>query len=438
MSKFRDIQMRFSKGQFLTATTLWIFYFVALSFVYCIHVVRWWGYQGFESDFNTLRFAISVLVILFFCICVRSHRKTVAIVASLTQGVVLVPSLVLFCNNHLAWKFFAITLLGSFLLLAAASFFPVRTIRAPKLAAGSLVRILSIGALLNLFLIIIFVGFKNINFDLFRVYEFRELINDSMPSALGYFNAFTTRAALPFIMVLGLRDSNYRYVMLAVGISVAFFAFTANRLPLFQPLLIWGLYFLLGRSLHQLWLSVAFLILTIAGLLSFQLNESGTPPAFGTLVIYRGILVPMLANWQYFDFFGTFGDFYFWSQSKLSLGLVAAPDKLPMINLIGAEYWKGSQVAANVGWLGSGYGQAGVFGVSVYSLLFGAVIAVVQGYTKIHGFRVAVTLMLMPIIVGLTTADFVTLFLSQGLLASLVLLIVLKPSGTQQPLVAAA
>lgn len=389
------------------------------------YVSELWNYQGFGSNLSIGKLIFSSFLLCTFLFFFPRIRMVARVAAAFNLGLVLVPSLILFSFNDLPWKFVVVTGMAVAILQATSVLAPAKRFKIISLSDAVIVRLLTAIAVINLLGIVYFAGFSRVNFDLFRVYDFREEAASVLPAIFGYLNAFTNRAAVPFILVLGLRDRKYKYVVLAFAIAVGFFAFTANRLPLFQPFLLVALYYLMAKKRFESWLMVSLLGIAFLGLVSFLLSP-GQAPTFGTLGVYRALLIPMLLDSQYIEYFGNYGDYFYWAGSKLSLGLVAAPDTLPMINLIGAEYWSSQYVTANVGWIGSGYGHAGIFGVILYSILFGLLLALIQGFAQQLGHRTTICLMALPIVVGLTSSDFVPLFLSQGMGAALIMLAALR------------
>lgn len=434
MGQYLDLRRAVGAGNNVARElVLWIVYAALLSLCYKF-VVGIWGYQGFNYSFDLVRLLFGGASIIFLAFFATTLAPVIRIFSGLAIGLILVPSVILFAFGDFSWGFFGLTVFSIFVTLVVAAVTPKRVLRSPKISSLLIVRVLTLISLINLVAIVAIGGFSNVNLDLFRVYEYRESVKEVLPGFFGYINAFTVRAALPFMLVLGLQEKNRVYVLLSLGMSFAFFALTANRLPLFQPILVATVFFATGRANYSSWLALGFCAISLVGLISFLFWDGGVPPEIATLSIYRGLFVPVLVNWQYIDYFGNYSKFFYWSESKVTLGLVAPADSLPMINVIGAEYWAGPHVAANAGLIGSGYGNAGVIGVLLYSIVFGLLLALLEGYAKRHGHKLVLSLLLVPLVIGLNTADFVTLFLSQGLGASLLMLMLLRVSDQRKNL----
>jgi hypothetical protein len=128
---------------------------------------------------------------------------------------------------------------------------------------------------------------------------------------------------------------------------------------------------------------------------------------------------------MYIDFFST-ADVYYWSGSKISLGLINRPYDLNASNLIGFEIFGNDDMSANTGWIGSGYANARYFGVAIYSLLIGLLFLFLDAYGKLLGTRIVVSMFVLPILTLLISADLTYMFLTYGLFFALMILILLN------------
>ena len=76
---------------------------------------------------------------------------------------------------------------------------------------------------------------------------------------------------------------------------------------------------------------------------------------------------------------------------------------------------------ANTGWIGSGYMNAGIIGMFLYSIIIGLFMALLNAYSRIIDKRIIVAIIVGPIISLLLSADLPTAFLNHGVLLSLFL-----------------
>lgn len=172
---------------------------------------------------------------------------------------------------------------------------------------------------------------------------------------------------------------------------------------------------------------LAITAIPLIAIIDFTLYNSGTSEAWaGSLLTRRALILPALHHYYYMEFFSQ-NPWYWWSQSKLSLGLTHMPYDSTAPFVIGLEYYENSDTSANTGWIGSGYANAGMFGVIVYAVLMGLLFSLVESFGKKFGPSLAMGVFITPIIDILTSADITTLLLTHGLAASIVIMMMTRP-----------
>lgn len=142
----------------------------------------------------------------------------------------------------------------------------------------------------------------------------------------------------------------------------------------------------------------------------------------GSLFVQRIILTPATLNAYHIDFFSKSANYY-WSNSKLTLGLLEPAYSLGSANIIGLEYFGNDNMSANTGWIGSGFAQAGYVGVFFYSIIISALISFLEQYTKTLGRPTVVALFIIPMVTIITSSDLTDMLLTHGLVFSILLLI---------------
>ena len=90
--------------------------------------------------------------------------------------------------------------------------------------------------------------------------------------------------------------------------------------------------------------------------------------------------------------------------------------------VIGSEYFSDPEMSANAGAIGSGFANAGLFGVALYSLSIGVLIGVLNVYGKRIGHATVAAVSFVVVFYVVTTTDLVTAFLTHGLLLLLIVL----------------
>jgi hypothetical protein len=141
-------------------------------------------------------------------------------------------------------------------------------------------------------------------------------------------------------------------------------------------------------------------------------------------LVRRGFFVPPLLDQAYIDFFKEQPKYY-WSTSRMGLGFVENPYEKTAPFLVGEAVFGKPDMSANTGIIGSGFSQAGIPGVMIYSLLTGILIAYLNACGRSAGHALVVSIS-APVILAITTStDFTTALLSHGLILLLLILTLL-------------
>lgn len=273
-------------------------------------------------------------------------------------------------------------------------------------------------------------GVAAFNLNLMAVYEFREQANAALAGSLAYLVPLATNAALPLALLIGLQQRSSFIVFICVVMSILYFGFVSLKSYLFYPIMVAGVYFLIRREKREKWLLASAITLVLFCLVEMVVFLSGDWP-FLYLTAFtarRMLFIPNIINYFYLDFFQS-SEFYFWSTSKISLGLVSPPYGTDMADLVGATYLNEGN-HANTGWVGSGYGQAGLFGVAVYSALLGVVVKLLDSLAHQTSNATVSAFFFVPIITMITSSDALSVFFTQGLLPSLILFFMFRKSLT--------
>jgi hypothetical protein len=107
--------------------------------------------------------------------------------------------------------------------------------------------------------------------------------------------------------------------------------------------------------------------------------------------------------------------------------MIKPPYDLTSPFLIGEAYFGSSEIGANTGYVGSGFAQAGMAGVAIYAIGVGMIVAILQSYGRYLGLPFVGAIMMTQVVTMISSTDFVTLFLTHGMLISLVLLAMARP-----------
>lgn len=358
-----------------------------------------------------------------------------SILRHLLVVLVLTPSMVLTVRWGLSLTFPIATVL-SFALLAAASrvtlpnwrfgFLPEKWLLWGALGASVFY------TMAHLFL---FAGLENINFDVSKVYAFREGAEAQLPGWMSYLRGAVSGALLPIATALALRSKNAGLVAVCLVTALLIFGVTSHKSAVAYPLLVCLAYFLATRSRPVLWLvlavALALVVSAITHVLDFGLDfhPFGIQPRWvAAIVLRRALLTTAMLNSVYLDYFASSPDrLYWWSNSRITFGMIPAPSELSPPLLIGKEVFWDETLAANTGFFGSGIANASYLGLAIYSVGVGLFLSIVNWVAARQGSAVAVAALAVPFAIIGVASDLLTALLSHGAGLALILLMATRP-----------
>jgi hypothetical protein len=404
-------------------------YFLLLA-IYIFYISPVWKEAGFDLYFSLFRVVLSAILLGGFAAMLPNQTEnTRGFFIVLIFLIQLIPSLVLYSGGPFSGLNFLLIFSGILMV------FVFSATRVPLEHTG----VLTIEATQNLFilisvltvvLVIFFVGLDNFNLNIANVYEYRDVALENAPVSFNYIVPIVTKFIIPFGVVISLRDKNYVSLIVFFACAVALFGLTSHKSIVFYVCLAAVLYALWGYW-RKAWLvaalfGAALLVGLIDALILRPLGGGWPAGLYASFGIRRALLVPAMLNYLHLAFFWENAP-GFWSNSRITLGLLDYPYDLPIPNLIGRAFYDSAETSANTGYLGSGFAQAGVIGLFVYSAGVGLVIAVLDALGRKIGHRVVVAAVSAQVVTMVLSADFVTMFLTHGLLISLLVLLAIRP-----------
>lgn len=404
--------------------------FGALLWLYLDGIVPVFSFDGYTQTFHGVLTAVTpaklfiaagLAFLLPFTVPVSKRPSTLFL--HIILALTLVPSLVLYAAADLPHEFIIISV-AAFLIVCLISHLPALRM-GETFAIGSRTMLLVTVILTFLFVVSFtaFGGLRYLNFDVRRVYEFRTEAYENLPAIYGYFISMVTKALIPFVMVLACVHRAVWLALVMALCSVLLFALTANKAPLFIPLMVLYVYYFYPLGRISAWFVFGVFCAAIVSNLAIQLflvAGSQLGVWTGAILGNRTLLMPSLINYAYYDQFID-GARYWWSESRLTFGLVPMPFPEISTNLIGIKYFGSAETFANTGWIGSGFAQAGVLGVVLYSVGVGLIFLVIDGIARKYGPRVTVAMFVILVLIMITSSDFVSMFLTHGMLLGLLL-----------------
>lgn len=400
-------------------------YFFVLLYIYQRFVVDLFSYEGFRDQFNSDNIYLGLAAIVICTLSIKRRLIPSYFFLNACLALIVVPSMVLFCGADLSMDYYLVTVIAFLTVSLTSRIHVVRVGMDGSISPEKMLRLL-IGFAATVVLALLVLSGGKMNFDLSAVYDYREEMKDSLPGIFGYINPVAAKVVVPFGVVISVALRKWSFAGFFVFVSVMLFAFTAHKSPIFTPFVLLFIYWAARSRKIVLYIIAALLLVCLACAVDFFVAEAtGHGGLLGTLFVRRVILVPSLLNWFYVDWF-SFNDFYFWAESKITFGLVENPYDMRTVNLIGYMYRGKEDLAANTGWIGSGYANAGHIGVILYSCLVGALLSFVDACAKRLGFRLVVAMFFFQFWTIFLSADLTSVIFTHGLVVAVFILLKIK------------
>lgn len=401
-----------------------LIYFTLMVVNYVNYIAPIFGYAGFAADFQWDKLILAVLILVTFVLLTKSSG-IIGFYHTILVTIVLIPSLSLYSAGVVHDEYALITSFACFVVILVSTLLRVPSPKTLSLGTDSTLKLFLIISSLMVVAIAMINGVGSLNFNLMKVYQFRDEFSENLPPVFNYFFPIIGKIILPIMIVISVIQKRYFYLFSGIALSVLIFAYTAHKSPLFYPFIILGVYYISGRNWNKL-IYLALIGVTVVAMADFYLSEEYKAPfgLFGSIFSRRAIYVPVLLNNAFIDFFSQ-NPMLYWSESKLTFGLTSSPYSQPSVFVIGARYFGDPTLAANTGFIGSGYANAGWFGVFIYSFVIGVLISYFDRVAKHVGQRFITSATFVIMFVVITSADFVTSLLTHGLVALLFILLIL-------------
>ena len=396
---------------------LYSFSYVVICYGYYAFIVPIYGYSGFEWKPDFLKIAEGG--ILAFCLPIMlpsRFDKPSDIFLHLQLLFPIIPMLVLYGAADQPRAFLYMTIAAYLITVLIASNVRIKVIRLISMPLVFFQIVLLASAWASIGSIISFGGLRYLNFELLKVYEFRDLSASNLPSIYGYISPLIAKVVLPFSLLLAVVNNQRILALASVLGSILLFGLTAHKGVLIYPCIVLGIYSILNKENVIKLLVIGYLVIVIVSIMGFIFGG----PLIGSLLLRRAYIVPAYLNYMYYDYFSS-NPLYWWSQSKLSFGLIDIPYTLSPAHLIGFEYYGSDAMGANTGWIGSGYMNGGIIGMFFYSVIMGMLLSVLNTYSKFISKKFLVAVIAAPMLTVMMSSDLPTAFLNHGFIFSLIL-----------------
>jgi len=274
------------------------------------------------------------------------------------------------------------------------------------------------------------VGLGGVNFDTSAVYEFRKSAKDLLPVYLLYLLSWASKVMIPFCIAISLKHKRYFYAFISMLFGILLFSVTGNKSTLFLAMLIPFLYFFAKSIVARpqaafLFIVLAINIALIASFLDFYTEDRPDQNLIGTLFFRRFLLIPALLNSFYIETFGTSDSFGYFSDKIPKFLGISPTNRSSIPNIIGYRYFNNIDSNANTGWIGSGYAQAGFYGVLFYSIILAFFCKIGDFFAIKHGLPICLCVLAGPSLAMIASSDTLTGLLTNGGIFGLIILLIM-------------
>lgn len=407
-----------------------LIYYAILTWIYIYEISLYWEYMGFKGHYSNMGLSLSIFLVLALAIVSPINRDTRSILIMTMSFLFFIPAIV-----YISFSFFSIYhLISIIILFISLLLFSSIEFRLPESKSFSENFIL-FGTVSLIVLAVVmqaaYGGLRNFNLDIERVYEFRREDADSLPDFFGYVYSNIVGALVPVGIILSQKYKRNLITLLVVILTVILFGMTHHKSIIFAPFGIYLFYKSINIINPSKIIPISFLFILFicaADILYNQIFIYINEPSYITsLIARRTLLVPSMLDGLYIEFFHD-NVKYYWSTSKIMSWALGNPYDMTAPFIIGYEYFYDLDTSANTGVIGSGFSNAGLMGVGIYSILSGLLLSLLNSFGKILGHTFVSSASVVIFFTIMSTTDLVTAVLSHGLLLLIVLLAIL-PQG---------
>lgn len=410
-----------------------------LALVYVFEIQPKWEYMGFSALTSAGSFFLSMSFAILFALSLGTKMTTRNFLLTLVHYLFLIPSLILCAAHNFSENYF-LALFTFSAILAFSSALPVKTLHLPRLPTKQfffLVLLLFVAAVAVL---AAYGGLNNFNLNIFRVYEFRRESAEGLPTILSYLFSGVSKVIAPMSLLLAIYFRSTVFFASSFFLIILLFGMTHHKSVLFLPVFVMLIYgsskFLFG--IRGISLLLLFLIVVSGAETVFlHATDRSTSGLINAMITRRALFTPPLLDTLYVEFFQDNQKIY-WATSRFSMGLTNNPYDRAAPFLIGDLFFGREQMSANAGIIGSGFANAGMLGVTIYSFCTGLLIAFLNAYGKVIGHELVAAFSAIMILTIVSSTDLSTAILTHGLYMLVILIMVFPKKQAVDPITESA
>lgn len=404
-----------------------VLYRLLLDFSYFVFVHPIYSYNGFALEINVYAYIISWIAIATLLPLMNTSAKAISDYAILfTYLLVIVPLSSLYGLDFsrpiqpLAISIFALILI---IFIVRIKFPNFRQL--PRIKDGYKYAVVL--SLICVFFVAINYRLSGVelNLDFEKVYDYRNS-NALLASGgiLSYINSWTYKVFNITLISLCLLHRRFFLLVIFLAIQIFFYAATAHKLVLFLPIFCLTCWFYFKRSNSLIFLPFLLNLLIMLILLLVVVYDLTIA---GAVFIRRLFFIPAHLSYVYYEFFSV-NPYFFWSDSVLSW-LFKNQYNFNIAHTIG-DYLGRYEMGANNGFISSGYANAGILGVLIYSFIL-ALILRFANFLTINKLPIwlSLSILAVPLSNTILNSDLFTTMLTHGFGVALLMIYLLSSTS---------
>lgn len=404
------------------------------NFIYIRYSSLTWSYMGLTDNLDPMKLSVGLVCLTGFVAFLPTDAGPRSFFLHCFALLYVMPAISLYGYNGFATLGF-VCVVGAAIIVRIVSTTPLD----PAIGRSLSLKVYAVGTVgLTLILILGLVwigGLRTFNLDFNQVYSFRDEAAENLPPVFGYIIPMFTKTVIPFGIAAALHYRYRNFAAVLVGASIILFGMTSHKIMLFAPILVAITYVTITRFNPIIALTAGTTTILSVIAAAVLVNDVLPVTSFWgwveSMFVWRSLILPAYLDYEHVGFFAE-NTKYYWSTSQITLRQLDAPyNGVQIPQVIGLAIFNDPTMVANAGFIGNGYAQAGLFGVFIYALGVGLVLSFIDRSAKALGSPFVISASLTLVLTMLVSTDFVSMFLTHGLALGLLLLLYLKPAGSQ-------
>jgi len=305
----------------------------------------------------------------------------------------------------------------------------IKSVRFPFFKNGlKVVEYICICAVLYLLALYVLTGaISNLNFNMAKVYQFRQE-NSALTDIglLSYLNIWVYKVFNVFLISYCIWKKKFALLAFSLISQLVFFGVSAHKSVFFFPFIVFFCFWYFRKYNSLYFIPIIFIVICVGAYATSLMLDNHF---IASVLVRRLFFVPASTTFTYFEFAEKFGHIY-WSNSILSFSDAYPYQK--SLSLVIGDYILGSAASykylgANNGYISTGFIHGGYVGVLFYSLLFGYLLKMFDSLVKFGiPLWLSISLTIIPMRDVIISSDLMTSLLTHGLLLSLLILILCR------------